>query len=242
MNPQGTATTPETSIKAVVFDLDGLMLNTEDVFDLAGQELLSRRGKTMTSAIRHRMIGRRPLEAFQALTELTGITEPVEDLMEETRQIFSGFAEKHLDCMPGLLDLLDLIDSRQLPKAVATSSPRQYMEKLLSQFALLERFQMTLTAEDVIHGKPHPEIYIRAAERLNVAASSMMVLEDSEAGTRAAAAAGAFVVAVPNQHTACGDFSMASMQVDSLGHPDLHSMIADEKSVDDSSSRETIDS
>ncbi len=226
MNQPVVASRVRPFIKAVVFDLDGLMLNTEDVFELAGQELLARRGKQMTDLIRRRMIGRRPLEAFKALTELTGITEPVSDLIDETREIFSGFAEQHLDCMPGLFDLLDLIEAHQLPRAVATSSPRQYMETLLSRFDLLKRFQVTLTAEDVTHGKPHPEIYLTAAERLNIASSSILVLEDSEAGTRAAAAAGAFVVAVPNRHTALGDFSMASMQLDSLGHPELHATIA----------------
>ena len=213
------------SIRAVVFDMDGLMLNTEDVFELAGQALLARRGKEMTDPIRHRMIGRRPLEAFAALTELTGITDPIEDLMDETRVLFAEFAEQHLDCMPGLFDLLDLIESQQLPRGVATSSPRQYMESLLNRFDLLQRFHTTLTAEDVTHGKPHPEIYLSAAERLKIAPSSMLVLEDSETGTRAAAAAGTFVVAVPNQHTAFGDFSMASMQVDSLEHPELRAMI-----------------
>ena len=211
-------------IEAVVFDMDGLMLNTEDVFDLAGQELLQRRGMDMTDAIRHRMIGRRPQEAFQALTELTGITERIEDLMDETREIFAGFAERHLACMPGLPELLTLVDSYRLPRAVATSSPRAYMETLLSQFDLLDAFHTTLTAEDVTHGKPNPEIYLTAAERLKVSPSAMLVLEDSEAGTRAAAAAGAFVVAVPNQHTAFGDFSMASMQVDSLSHPQLNAL------------------
>lgn len=227
MTQQTTTVNPASvpAIHAVVFDMDGLMLNTEDVFELAGQELLERRQLEMTDAIRHRMIGRRPHEAFTALQELTGITDPIEHLMDETREIFAELAEHHLDCMPGLLELLALVETRQLPRAVATSSPRQYMESLLGRFELLDRFHTTLTAEDVTHGKPNPEIYLSVAEQLNVAPASMLVLEDSEAGTRAAAAAGAFVVAVPNQHTAFGDFSMASLQVDSLQHPQLTSMI-----------------
>ena len=203
-------------IKAIVFDMDGLMLNTEDVFELAGNELLMRRGLEMTDGIRRAMIGRRPHEAFDAMKALTGITESNEDLMEETRDLFAGFAEDHLDCMPGLATLLDLIESLQLPRAVATSSPRRYMEEMLGRFDLLHQFQFTLTAEDVTHGKPHPEIYLKAAEQHGVEPSAMLVMEDSEAGTRAAAAAGAFVVAVPNQHTAFGDFSMASMRSESL--------------------------
>lgn len=215
---------------AVVFDMDGLMLNTEDVFDLAGDELLARRGLKMTDRIRHQMIGRRPYEAFTAMKELTGITDRIEDLMDETRELFAAHAATSLACMPGLINLLNRVERAGLPRAVATSSPRAYMEDLLSRFELLQRFQLTLTAEDVSQGKPHPEIYLTAADRLQVRPDQMLVLEDSETGTRAAAAAGARVVAVPNQHTAFGDFSMAALKVDSLEDERLLSLIPAQKS------------
>jgi HAD superfamily hydrolase (TIGR01509 family) len=118
--------------------------------------------------------------------------------------------------MPGLLELLDMIEDLGIPKAVATSSPRDYMENLLGQFNLLTRFSETLTAEDVTSGKPHPEIYLKASQLLAVESAHVLVLEDSETGTRAAAAAGTFAVSVPNRHTVAGDFSMASLQVESL--------------------------
>ncbi len=207
--------------------MDGLMLNTEDVFDLAGQELLARRGMDMTDAIRHRMIGRRPQEAFAAMKEVTGIPDAIEDLMEETRRLFTEYAEQSLSCMPGLADLLQEAVAAGIPRAVATSSPRRYMEDLLNRFGLLPFFQTTLTAEDVTCGKPHPEIYRTAARRLGVSPPSMLVLEDSEAGTRAAAAAEAFVVAVPNRHTADGDFSMARFVADSLHDDRILSLIGD---------------
>lgn len=203
-------------IRAVVFDLDGLMLNTEDVFDLSGRRLLERRGLQMTDEIHHSMLGRRPTEAFTVLKALTGITDEIADLMQESKQLFAEIAENHLTTMPGLHDLLTVLDAKQLPKAVATSSPRGYMTELLTRFELLQHFPVTLTAEDVTHGKPHPEIYLMAAKLLQVEPSQMLVLEDSETGTRAAAAAGAFTVSVPNRHTAVGNFSMSSMRVSSL--------------------------
>ncbi len=203
-------------IKAVVFDLDGLMLNTEDVFELAGSELMFRRGLQMTDTIRHRMLGRRPDEAFQALKDLSGITDKIEDLKQETRELFAAIAEDRLTVMPGLLSLLTEIEQRQIPKAVATSSPRDYMAYLLDKFRLLNRFDVTLTAEDVTEGKPHPEIYLKAVGMLDVAPENTMVLEDSETGMLAAAAAGTFVFAVPNRHTCHGDFSRASRVVSSL--------------------------
>jgi len=217
-------------IRAVVFDLDGLMLNTEDIFDHAGRELLLRRGMEMTEEIHHQMLGRRPAEAFRILKELTGLAEETVVLMRETKEIFDAYAEQHLATMPGLYELLDRIDSRATPKAVATSSPRDYMTPLLQKFELTDRFVTTLTAEDVTHGKPNPEIYITAASRLGVQPEEMLVLEDSETGTRAAASAGAFAVAVPNRHTACQDFSASSMIATSLLDPAL-TRIVDTASV-----------
>lgn len=212
-------------IRAVVFDLDGTMLNTEDIFEHAGQELMARRGLEMTDAIRRAMLGRRPAEAFTALKSLTGLQDTIEDLMVETKQIFQVLAEGSLATMPGLFEILSLTDARQLPRAVATSSPRAYMHWLLQKLDLLSHFQFALTAEDVTHGKPHPEIYLKAAERLGVAPSEMLVLEDSETGTRAAASAGAVVVSVPNRHTSYGDFSMSHLTVDSLLDERLHALL-----------------
>ena len=178
-----------TSIKAVVFDLDGLMLNTEDVFAMSGRQLLERRGLAMTDQIHHAMLGRRPNEAFQNLKDLTGIGDSIDDLKAETRELFQAIAVDHLATMPGLEDVLQRIDALSLPKAVATSSPRDYLNDMLSRFDLQAHFEFTLTAEDVEHGKPHPEIYLSAAQRFSIPAASMLVLEDSQAGVTAGAAA-----------------------------------------------------
>ncbi len=201
---------PTSPIRAVCFDLDGLMFNTEDVFHLSGTELLRRRDLVMTPEIMHAMLGRRPLEAFAALKALLELQEEVEDLLAESRVIFRDRLDEHLQPMPGLFELLDTLDARGLPIAVATSSPRDYLVDILGRFDLLSRFGFTLTAEDVTHGKPHPEIYQTAAERFEVPPGEMLVLEDSQAGTEAAAAAGAFVISIPHVHTAAQDFSAAS--------------------------------
>jgi HAD superfamily hydrolase (TIGR01509 family) len=206
-------------IRAVVFDLDGLMFNTEELFHHAGHELLRRRGLAMTHELLTQMMGRRPHEAFTVLVDTLGLSETIEELLAESVVIFNEYRAERLAPMPGLFEMLAAIERRGLPKGVATSSPRRYLEEILGQFSLLDRFHLTLTAEDVTHGKPHPEIYLTAAERLGVTPPEMLVLEDSETGTRAAAAAGAVVVSVPHQHSRHHDFSVATHVADSLADP-----------------------
>jgi HAD superfamily hydrolase (TIGR01509 family) len=213
------------SVQAVCFDLDGLMFNTEDVFEQAGVELLGRRGHRFTPEIRRQMMGRRADEAIRHLIETLKLEEDVAELRAEARSTFFELLEERLAPMPGLFELLDLIDGRGLPKAVTTSSDRPYMEQILLRFDLLARFDVTLTAEDVANGKPHPEIYLTAAARLGVPGGSMMVLEDSENGCRAAAAAGAVAVAVPSRHSRDHDFSVAHVEASGLLDPLIQRLV-----------------
>lgn len=214
-----------TTISAVCFDLDGLMFNTEHVFYASAEELLGRRGIPMSRAAMNAMLGRRPLESFQNLVDLLGLTEEPAALLKESRAIFYDLLDTRLETMPGLFELLDRIEAKGIPKGVATSSPRDYLEHMLGRFHLQPRFPVTLTAEDVTHGKPHPEIYLKAAQLLGVDPSEMLVLEDSHAGTKAGVAAGAFVVSIPHDHTAEHDFTGARHLAASLTDPFILNLI-----------------
>jgi HAD superfamily hydrolase (TIGR01509 family) len=214
------------SIRAVCFDLDGLMFNTEHVFFDAGSELLRRRGRKMTVEVMNVLIGRRPQESFRALVKFLELDECPDALRAESKVIYEAMLSDRLTPMPGLLELLAQIEARRLPKGVATSSPRRYLNEVLGRFDLLSRFAVTLTAEDVVHGKPHPEIYLTAAAALGVKPAEMLVLEDSHAGTQAAVAAGAHVVSVPHEFTAAHDFSGARHIARSLQDPYLLQLLA----------------
>lgn len=220
-------TDPLPPIHAVCFDLDGLMFNTEDVFYASAEVLLGRRGMAMTRGTMDAMLGRRPLESFRAFCDYTGIKEEPADLLEESRVIFYELLDHQLLPMPGLFELLDLIDARKLPKAVATSSQKNYVENIFNRFELMPRFPIQLTAESVTHGKPHPEIYLTAAERLGVKPENMLVLEDSQTGTRAAAAAGAYIISVPHSHTAEHDFSTSKYIASGLNDPFILKLLAE---------------
>lgn len=214
------------TIKAAVFDLDGLMFNTEDIFDLAGRELLRRRDLLMTDEIRNAMLGRRAPEAFRNLLDLTGLNEPMDALIDEARAIFTDMLDARLQPMPGLFELIDHLTGRPLPVAVATSSHREYVDDLLGRYRLVDQFVAMFTMEDVSRGKPDPEIYLLAADRLGVAPTEMIVFEDSEAGTKAASSAGAITISVPHRYTASHDFSSATHVVSSLSDPKIYELLS----------------
>lgn len=199
-----------------MFDLDGLMFNTEELYQYVGGELLARRGKKFTPNLLDQMMGRPQRVALQLMIDHHGLRDTVATLAAETDEIFAEILDNRLQCMPGLIELLDVLERHGIPKAIATSSGRRFLKNVLARFDLEPRFQFSLTGEDVVEGKPHPEIYLKAAERFGIEPRQMLVLEDSQNGCRAAVAAGAFVVAVPGGHSCTHDFSGCSLRVESL--------------------------
>jgi HAD superfamily hydrolase (TIGR01509 family) len=213
-------------IRGVAFDLDGLLVNTEDLYQHVGGELLRRRGRTFEPDLLDRMMGRPQRISLQIMIDWHGLTDTIETLAHETREIFSGLLETRLEPMPGAVALVEALAQRGLPRGVATSSGPDFAHDVLARVGLRDRFGFVLTSADVTHGKPHPEIYERAAERLGVAPVEMLVFEDSENGCRAAVASGAVVVAVPGGHSRRHDFTGAHLVAESLADPRITRLLA----------------
>lgn len=189
------------TIRAVAFDLDGLMFDTEALFFRVANDMLEARGKAFTPVMMAAMIGRQAAIAYPSLKVLAGLEESADELLAEARQRFYAEIDTAIHPTPGLFGLLDHLGRTALPLAVATSSRRAYAERLLKGHGLWERFTFLLGAEDVRNGKPDPEIYRTAAERFGVEPEALLVLEDSPAGVAAARAAGAYVIAIPHDHS-----------------------------------------
>lgn len=208
----------DTRIEAVVFDMDGLMFNTEDLYDIVGERILSRRGYHYTPELKRRMMGLPGNVSLQIMIDEFNLDATVEQLQQETDEIFAEILPLYLQPLPGLLDLLDALEAAEIAKAIATSSRRPYAQKVLGQFGLEPRFDFLLTAESVNQGKgkPHPEIYRIAASTFGVPAECMMVLEDSENGCKAGVAAKACTVAVPGPHSVDHAFPGVAFVADSL--------------------------
>ncbi|MFZ5833618.1 MAG: HAD family hydrolase [Planctomycetota bacterium] len=213
------------AIRAVTFDMDGLMFNTEDVYTLVGTELLGRRGYEFTSELKNAMMGIPPQPTFEMMIRWHDLTDTWEVLRDESNTIFLDILHEHLALMPGLEQLLGALEAAGVSKGIATSSGRQLTTACLAAFALEPRFRFVLTSEDIHHGKPDPEIYLLAAERHGVRPEEMLVLEDSHNGCKAAAAAGAYAVAVPGPHSLTHDFSMARLMIESLADPRLFEVL-----------------
>jgi HAD superfamily hydrolase (TIGR01509 family) len=211
--------------RAVVFDMDGLMFNTEEVYTSVGSELMRRRGKTFCGGLKDAMMGLPPKESFEVMIRWHGLSDTVEQLIPESNAVFLGLLRGRLAVMPGLIELLAALEAAGIPKAIATSSGRELADACLTPFDFPRRFRFVLTSEDIVRGKPDPEVYLAAAARFGVQPDEMLVLEDSQNGCRAAAAAGAFTVAVPGEHSRRQDFSMASLVVASLADARLYAAL-----------------
>lgn len=202
--------------RRVTFDLDGLLVNTEELYQDVGTELLRRRGKPFEPALLDRMMGRPQQVSLRIMIDWHGLDDTVEGLAAETKEIFLSLLDTRLAPMPGAVALLDALDRHDIPYGVATSSGPDFAGDVLGRVGLLPRMRFVLTCDDVREGKPHPEIYLAAAARHGVAPERMLVLEDSQTGCRAAVAAGAVAVAVPGGHSHRHDFTGAAFVADSL--------------------------
>lgn len=214
--------TQDSRPQAVVFDLDGLMFNTEDLYDEVCERLLRRRGRFLAPELKRKMMGLTELSSLQIMIDDHQFTDTAAALLAESDAIFDRLLPGDVAPMPGLMALLDALEAAGLGKAIATSSRRPFVTRVLDHFGLRARFRFLLTAEDVTYAKPHPEIYQTAAARFELAPQQILVLEDSENGCRAATAAGAWTVAVPSHHTWDHEFSGVQLIADSLADPRLY--------------------
>lgn len=203
-------------IDAVMFDMDGLMVDTEPYYWEVARVMAARRGKTVPDDVLRQMMGRSRLESMELFRQALGLTESPESLLAERETAMLERFARGVEPMPGLRELLELLSRRGVRRAVCTSSPKKFTDVLLPAIGVADRFDVVQTGDGISRGKPDPEIYLRCLARLGLPGTSAMVLEDTEAGCRAAHAAGCRVVAVPTHLTAEQDFSFCSARVSSL--------------------------
>ena len=212
-------------IRAAAFDLDGLMFDTEETYLKVSTALLARRGKIYTEELSNAVLGRSGRFTFELFKEVFGFPETWQELQAESDRLFIEFLDDGFSPMPGLYELLEFLEQRSIPKGICTSSVFPVASEVLRREGIANRFNFVLTIEDVVHPKPDPEMYLKAASRFGIDPSEMLVLEDSVAGCRAAHNAGAYGIVVRAQHNALFSFPEAKKVVASLDDPQIKELV-----------------
>ena len=195
---------------AVIFDMDGLIFDTERLYRDSMMAAAEQHGRELPLSIFTSMIGGTGESTKQILADHFGPGFDLETYMAQTWTHFHEMADADLALKAGVAELLDLLDRRRTPRAIATSSKRDIVDHHLGAHHLAGRFDTVVAQGDYARGKPHPDPYLEAARRLGVAPELCLALEDSHNGVRAASSAGMMTIMVPDlldpteeMHTLC---------------------------------------
>ena len=199
-------------IEAVIFDLDGVLLESEEVWDTVREELVRERGGRYDAEVQRAMMGMSSLEWSRYLHDVAGVPDEPEEINSEVmRRMLAAYGE-WLPLLPGATEAVRRLGQRFL-LGLASSSNRVLIDRVLETADLVPFFRATVSSEEVAQGKPAPDVYLEAARQLGVAPDRCAAVEDSHGGIRSAHAAGMRVVAIPNASYPPGD--------DALGHADV---------------------
>jgi len=185
-------------IDAVVFDLDGVIIDSEELWNEVRESFARERGGRWTAQAQADMMGMSSTEWSRYLHEVVGLPEPPEEINREVvRRMLDRYSER-LPLIDGAVDAVKRL-ATHWPLGVASSSNRELIDRVLEVSGLATCFRATVSSEEVEHGKPAPDVYLEAARRLGVEPSCTVAIEDSSSGIRSAHAAGMHVIAIPNR-------------------------------------------
>ncbi len=193
---------------AVIFDLDGVLLDSEQLWNEAKEALVRAAGGRWREDAPRAMMGMSSLEWASYLHDELGVDRDVSEINLDVVRRMEDFYRERLPLLPGAVDAVRRLRARW-PLGLASSSNREIIDLALSLAGLADAFSVTLSSEEVSRGKPAPDVYLEASRRLGVAPGCCVAVEDSSNGLRAAAAAGMPVVAVPNAHYPPSDDALA---------------------------------
>jgi HAD superfamily hydrolase (TIGR01509 family) len=183
-------------IEAVVFDMDGVLIDSEPVWERVRRKFVADRGGRWPDDAQDRMMGMSTAEWSAYMSEDFGLRLAPRQVADQVIEAMAAEYQAHLPLLPGALDAVRALSARW-PVAVASSAPKSLIEAVLDAADLRPAFSAEVSSEEVERGKPAPDVYLEAAKRLGVVPASCAAVEDSSNGLRSAAAAGLTVIAVP---------------------------------------------
>jgi HAD superfamily hydrolase (TIGR01509 family) len=186
-------------IDAVVFDLDGVIVDSEHVWDDVRRQLAEERGGRWNDRASRDMMGMSSVEWSQYMHDVIGLEESPEEINNEVVRRLEAIYRERLPLIPGAVDAVRALAARW-PLGLASSSNRELIDLVLEVSSLDRYFRVTVSSEEVPRGKPAPDVYLAAAQRLGAAPERCAAVEDSEKGILSGKAAGMRVIAIPNPH------------------------------------------
>jgi HAD superfamily hydrolase (TIGR01509 family) len=192
-------------VHAVLFDMDGLMIDTEKYYWAAHRQIAADHGKTVSDETLGRMMGRSPIDSASVFAVETGVPLPPAEILAQRDRLVIAMMRKRVDPMPHLMDALHMLAAR-FRLAIVTSATRPFVDVVLESLGIRPLFAALQTSEGIKNGKPDPEIYLSAMKQLSLSPNECAVLEDSSNGALAGKRSGALTIAVPSEHTRSQDF------------------------------------
>jgi HAD superfamily hydrolase (TIGR01509 family) len=210
--PRDTVGHSGSASKAVVFDLDGVIVQSEEVWDEVREAYVRERGGRYDAEVQRALMGMSSSEWSRYLHDAAGVPDEPRAINEEVvRRMLAAYRE-HLPLIDGAVEAVQRLATRY-PLGLASSSNRELIDAVLLVAGLAQYFRATVSSEEVAHGKPAPDVYLEAARRLGVDASRCAAIEDSHGGIRSAKAAGMHVIAIPNPSYPPDEESLAQADI-----------------------------
>jgi len=202
-------------MKAIIFDMDGLMVDSERLYHQAQQEIYRQFNKTLPEKTRLKMMGRKPLESMKIFVEALDIPTDAVKLLEMRNDIMREKYKNDLVPLPGLDHIIDTFYGK-LKMAISTGAQEEFLDIVVDQLGIRSKFDVLQASDEIEQGKPHPEIYLKTCKKLSLKPGECIVLEDSLNGVLAGKGAGCYVIAVPSEYTKQENFDRADFAADDL--------------------------
>lgn len=186
-------------IKAIIFDMDGLMIDSERVTFECYQERLKDMNLTMDEEFYKTLLGKPIKGIYQRFYDVYGNDFPIQNVIQDVHQLMAErFETEGVPVKKGLIELLHYLKDNNYKTIVATSSNRDRVDKILAQAKITEFFDDSICGDEVTKGKPNPEVFLKSCQKLGVNVDEVIVLEDSEAGIQASYDANFKVICIPD--------------------------------------------
>ncbi len=212
-------------MQAFIFDMDGVIIDSEPIHNEVVQEVLIKDNITVSTEELDEYTGMTSSDVFSNLIRKHHLPYTPKEMTDEHMAIFKTYiTSHHIEPIAGIRPLLEKLRENHIPAAVASSSPLHVIQFVTDYFKITDYFEFLLSGEDIAHGKPAPDIYLTASAKLGLSTTECVVLEDSKNGTIAAKTAGAYCIGFINPKSGSQDLSKADITVKNISDIKLSSL------------------